>query len=455
MKSNLSNQLSLRETCDGLASRCFSAEDIVTHAIAAIDNPLGQSGVAFLDIYRAQAIEQACYWDQLRSAGTPCPPLAGVPVSIKDCIDAKGLVTRAGSHALDTAAPALQDAGIVATLKKYGAIIIGRTNMSEFAYSALGTNSHFGTPLSHVSTKRIAGGSSSGAAVSIAEGMATAAIGTDTSGSARIPAAFCGISGFRPSQGRYPIDGVIPLAPSFDVVGTLARTADCLSYLDCVLRGESRFCEAQEDMAGVHFLIPDEALEGLDAVVSRAFELFLDTLEHKGARLERRSVPNLINLRQCVSDSGIVGAEGLAWHKNLLSERQESYDPRVAMRLIDARRYTAADYLRGLAEIRRLRSDIDSTLGCFAGMLMPTIPILAPRLDDISDDETFLRINAMVLRNTAIANHLDLPSVTFPINGSSKPGVGGMLIGLRAQDRLTLRHCAALGTMRSRDCTNC
>ena len=222
------------ELAADLATGRTTSRKLTEEALARIDDPAGEGQRAFIKVYRQQALAAADASDLQRKAGLVASPLAGLPVSIKNLCNVAGETTLAGSKALDDAPPANADAPVVARLRAAGAVIVGSTNMSEFAFSGVGFNPHYGTPGNPADRKRVPGGSSSGAAVSVADGMAVAALGTDTGGSVRIPAAVCGIVGFKPTARRVPIDGVVPLSTSLDSIGPLANSVECCAIVDAV-----------------------------------------------------------------------------------------------------------------------------------------------------------------------------------------------------------------------------
>lgn len=362
----------------------------------------------------------------MRLAGGVLPPLAGIPFSVKDNIAVAGMKTRAGSRVLAAAPAETFDALVVRDLRALGAICVGKTNMTEFAYSALGNNAHFGTPLSNRETGQIAGGSSSGAAVSVAEGMVSFAVGTDTSGSCRIPAAFCGIAGFRPTAGRYPRDNTIPLAPTFDSVGTLAASCADLAFLDGLLAPPGHPIPKAH---GTGLLVPDEAVDDIDPDVAHAFEGVVAQLREAGTPIRRASIPVIAETRALAGSAQIVGFEAYSWHRDLFAAHADRYDPRVAIRLAADGSLSASTYAYGLRRLADLRKEFDRAVGDAAGMLLPTVPIPAPHLDELVEEEAYLRLNAKVFSLTATASHFDRPSVSLrgpcPI----------MFIGRRGDDR--------------------
>jgi aspartyl-tRNA(Asn)/glutamyl-tRNA(Gln) amidotransferase subunit A len=259
--------------------------------------------------------------------------LEGVPVSVKDLFDVAGQVTTAGSIALKDAPPAQADAPVVARLRAAGAVILGRTNMTEFAFSGLGLNPHYGTPGNPFDRARIPGGSSSGAAVSLADGMAAMGLGTDTGGSVRIPSAFCGLVGLKPTQARVPLAGCVPLSTSLDSIGPLARTVACCAATDAILAGEPAEPLPDMPVEGLRLLAPTNVLrEEMDATVAGALDRALRRLADAGARIVERAVPELDELPQLSAKGGFAAAESWAWHRGLIARKAAAYDPRVLER---------------------------------------------------------------------------------------------------------------------------
>ena len=288
------NMPTLATLADDLDSGRTSARKLVDECLARIAEPSGEGARTFIHVDAEAAIEAAEAMDRLREVKAAPSPYAGIPVSIKDLFDIKGQVTRAGSRALDDSPPAEADAPVVARLRRAGFIVIGRTNMTEFAYSGIGINPHYGTPKSawQRSVGHVPGGSSSGAAVSVVDGMAHGALGTDTGGSCRIPAAFNGIVGFKPTQRRVPLDGGVPLSFSLDSFGPLARTVGCCAVLDAVLADEPVIPLQPRPIKGMRLAVPTTvALDDLDDAVARTFERALETLSRQGALIERIEVP--------------------------------------------------------------------------------------------------------------------------------------------------------------------
>src|SRR5579859_3117135 len=248
----------LAALADDLEAGRTTSRKLVEECLARIADPAGEGPRTFIHVDRAAALEAADAMDRLRKANAAPSPFAGIPVSIKDLFDIKGQVTRAGSRALDDSAPADADAPAVARLKRAGFVVIGRTNMTEFAYSGIGINPHYDTPKCawNRGVGHVPGGSSSGAAVSVVDRMAYGALGTDTGGSCRIPAAYNGIVGFKPTQRRVPLDGGVPLSFSLDSFGPLARTVACCAVLDAVLADEPIEPLQRRPIKGMRLAVP-------------------------------------------------------------------------------------------------------------------------------------------------------------------------------------------------------
>src|ERR1035441_6043195 len=293
------NTPTLAALAEDLASGRSSARQLVDRCLARIADASGEGARTFIHVDAEAAIEAAEARDRLREVKAAPSAYAGIPVSIKDLFDIRGQVTRAGSRALDDSPPAEADAAVVARLRRAGFLVIGRTHMTEFAYSGIGINPHYGTPKGawQRSVGHVPGGSSSGAAVSVVDGMAHGALGTDTGGSCRIPAAFNGIVGFKPTQRRVPLDGGVPLSFSLDSFGPLARTASCCAVLDAVLADEPIVALQPRPIRGMRLAVPTTlALDELDDEVAGSFERALENLSRQGALIERIAVPEFLDV---------------------------------------------------------------------------------------------------------------------------------------------------------------
>ena len=419
---------------------------------AALDAARGgsEAGSTFIAVHAQTARATADAADALRAAGLPAPPLAGLPLSIKDLFDEAAQVTRAGSRVRDGAAPAAADSVVVQRLRAAGAVIVGRTNMTEFAYSGLGLNPHHGTPRNpwDRATGRIPGGSSSGAAISVTDGMAAAAIGTDTGGSVRIPAALCGLTGFKPTARRVPITGVLPLSPTLDSVGPLAHSVACCALLDAVLAGETPVPLRPLPAAGLRLALPRTLVfDGADAVVSAAFAAACTALSAAGVQLVEIDMPEFAELAHINRNGGFPAAEAWAWHAPLLAAKEAGYDPRVAVRIRRGSAVSAADYLellasrqRWIAGVTRRLADAHATM-----MVLPTVPVVAPPLAPLqASDEVYGSTNLLLLRNPALINFLDGCALSLPCHRPGDAPVGLMLAAPGGLDADVLATGAAL-----------
>ena len=413
-----------------LAAGRTTSRALVEQALARIEDPKGEGPRAFIKVYPAQALAAADASDALRKAGMVPGPLAGIPVSIKNLCDVAGETTLAGSRALDDAPPAQRDAPVVARLRAAGAVIVGSTNMSEFAFSGVGFNPHYGTPGNPADRKRVPGGSSAGAAVSVADRMAVAALGTDTGGSVRIPAAVCGITGFKPTARRVPIDGVVPLSTSLDSIGPLANSVECCAIVDAVFAGEPIVLPEAAPVAGLRFGVPRHfVLDDLDTTVAGAFERACRALSAKGVKVEPLDLPQLNELSTINAKGGFAASEAYAWHQRLIARRGKDYDQLIYPRIMRGKDMTAADYI-DLVEARAdLQRRVSAVTSNYDAVVMPTCAIVAPTLEEVSTPEGFTRKNLLLLRNTTVGNFLDRCGISLPCHAAGELPVGFMLMG--------------------------
>ncbi|MCA3186086.1 MULTISPECIES: amidase [unclassified Cupriavidus] len=430
----------IAELAAALAAGRTTSVALTEDALARIDRHMQAGGAAFMSVDAKGALAQAHAADQARAAGYVASPLAGLPVSIKDLFDVRGQVTRAGSKALDGNAPAQADAPAVARLRAAGAVLIGRTNMSEFAFSGLGLNPHYGTPRTPFDPDRISGGSTSGGAVSVAEQMAVAALGTDTGGSIRIPSAFCGLTGFKPTARRVPLDGAVPLSTSLDSAGPLARSVACCAAMDAVLSGETLDTRAA-DLRGLRLYVTrDFVADGVEAEVAQAFDATLAKLSAQGAQIVEFALPELRRLPEINAAGGLTAAEAWTWHRELLRTKGDQYDPRVAQRIRRGEKLTATDYIVLLAERRAMQQRAAGLLRDADAWLMPSVAVRPPRLDALARDEDFFAINGLVLRNASVINFLDGCAASLPMG----EGMGLGVCGLHGSDARVLQVSAAI-----------
>jgi aspartyl-tRNA(Asn)/glutamyl-tRNA(Gln) amidotransferase subunit A len=426
--------------------KIISARERLDASLARIDDPKGEGGRACLTVYREQAKAAAEAADARAKAGISFGPLDGTVISIKDLFDVAGEITRAGSKALvEEAKPAGADAPVVQRLRAAGAIIIAKTNMTEFAYSGIGTNPHFGTPGNPADRKRVPGGSSSGAAVAAADGMCEIAIGTDTGGSCRIPGALCGIVGFKPSRQRIPTDGAFPLSYSIDSIGPMARSVDACAKADAAMAGAKFEAPNPASLAGLRMgVVQGFPLDNLDETVAKRFPQALDILKRAGARLSDETLAPLDGMVQVNSKGGVQPAEAFAVHRELLSRRADAIDPNVRSRLERARNISAADYIDTVRERARLIRSMDARIADLDVLVCPTAPIVAPTIAEVATGEEFARKNALLLRNTVVVNFFDLCAISLPMPREGGLPTGLMLIARNGSDHRLFRIAAAV-----------
>lgn len=419
-----------------LASGATSSEKLVAETFERIADPKLEGDKVFTKLYREAAMEAARLSDKQRARGHVASPLAGLPISIKDLLDIAGEPTPAGSVVLADSPPAKQDAPVVARLRAAGAIIVGRTNMTEFAYSGIGYNPHYGTPGSPPDRTRVPGGSSSGAGVSVADRMSVIGIGTDTGGSTRIPAAFCGTVGYKPTQKRIPLDGCVPLSFSLDSIGPLGPTVACCAIADAVLAGEPPAAPPRLPVAGLRLAVATGMpLEQLDPAVARAFDGALKRLSAAGARITEKPFSFFRRFVEASSAGGFAAAESYAWHRDLLAKAGNRYDPRVRVRIERGAAMTAADYVDLLAFRRSVIAEAAAETAPYDAVVLPTVPILAPKIAAMASDDEFARCNLLTLRNTAPVNFIDRCAISLPIQAPGEPGIGLMLVGEHGADQ--------------------
>ena len=441
---------------DGVVSSVALTQQALAKAQAAD----GEGAKTFTKLYAEQALLAAQASDLLRQSGVVRSPLEGLPVSIKDLFDVAGEPTLAGSRVLAGAAPATRSAHVVERLLQAGAVLVGKTNMTEFAFSGLGLNPHYGTPASpwqKAQLRRIPGGSSSGAGVSVAEGMAALAIGTDTGGSVRIPSAFCGLTGFKPTARRISMRGVLPLSASLDSVGPLGASVHCCAVADAVLSGEwgnaqgagmAASLDAQgalpaRALSQLRFLVPSNlVLDGADAHVRQSFARALERLRQAGAAIATQAVPAFEQLAHINHKGGFTCAQAWHWHQSLLQNHADAYDPRVASRIARGQDMSAADYL----DVQQARApwiaSVAAQMQGFDAMLMPTTPVIAPSIEALeNDDALYYATNALILRNPTLINYLDGCALSLPCHAAGQAPVGLMVAGLAMHDA----HILAVG----------
>ncbi|MBL8331008.1 MAG: amidase [Rubrivivax sp.] len=428
---------------------------------ALIDDVLARSrdtraAHVFTQRYEALAREQARHADALQRLGAPLSPLAGLPLSVKDLYDVAGQATWAGAALRRDDAqlqPATEDAAAVKRLRDTGAALVGKTNMTEFAFSGVGINPHFGTPANpaDAQTARIPGGSSSGAAVSVALGLSVAALGSDTGGSIRVPAALCGIVGFKSSQSRVPLAGAFPLSHTLDTACAMTRCVADALLVDAVLGGRP-LPVARRPLAGRRLLLPQTLmLDTLDDSVSRALQAALSALSAAGAMIVEAPWPALADIARLNSPGGFSAAEAWAVHRQDMLSRRGRFDPRVAARVALGEAVSAADYQQLHRSRQAWIAQAREQLEPFDALLCPTVPLVAPPIAELqASDEAFFRANGLLLRNTFAINYLDGCAFSLPCHPPGSLPVGLMLAAAGGQDAtLASVALAAEGALRA------
>ena len=423
-----------------------SARERLEAALGRIDDPKGEGARACLTVYRDQAKAAADAADARAKAGVSLGPLDGTILSIKDLFDVAGEVTRVGSKVFaEEGKPATADAPVVRRLRAGGAVVVAKTNMSEFAYTGIGANPHFGTPGNPADRKRVPGGSSSGAAVAAADGMCEIAIGTDTGGSCRIPGALCGIVGYKPSRQRIPTTGAFPLSYSIDSIGPIARSVEACARADAVMANETYVPLEPVSLNGLRIgAVVGYPIENLDETVDLKFSDAVARLNKAGAHISEEKLSLLDDMAQVNSKGGVQPAEAFSIHRDLLSRRADAIDPNVQVRLERARTVSAADYIDMVRERARLIRSMDDRIADVDVLAWPTTPMVAPTMQEVAAPDEFARKNAMLLRNTVIVNFFDLCAISVPIPRGSGLPAGFMLVARNGQDQRLFRIAAAI-----------
>jgi aspartyl-tRNA(Asn)/glutamyl-tRNA(Gln) amidotransferase subunit A len=437
----------LHELSTALADGRTTSRTLVEACLARINDPQGEGRRTFVKVDADAARLQADAMDALRRAGRAPGPFAGIPFSIKDLADIAGQPTPAGSAVLAHAEPASAHAPVVSRILDAGFVVMGRTNMVEFAFSGLGINPHYDTPRSpwDRATGRIPGGSSSGAAVSISDQMAYGALGTDTGGSCRVPAAMCGITGYKPTARRVPTAGILPLSTSLDSVGPLANSVACCAAIDAVFAGEPQPDLTPVGVDGLRLAVPlGFVLEGMDTTVAATFERALSTLSAAGARVLPVEMKVLDDIAVANAGGGFAAAEAWAWHRRLLASRGDGYDPRVKSRILRGQSMTAADYLDLLAARADIIARFDAATSAYDAVLLPTCPLIPAPIAALDTDAEYARVNMLQLRNPSIGNFLDRCAISLPCHREGEAPVGLMLMGETLGDAWLFRVAAGV-----------
>jgi aspartyl-tRNA(Asn)/glutamyl-tRNA(Gln) amidotransferase subunit A len=425
-----------------LASGELSARALVERNLANINNPNGEGKRAFVKVHAEQARATADAIDAQLKAGVPLGPLAGLTIGVKDLFDTKGDVTTDGTTVMAGNAPATEDAAAISRLRKAGAIIIGRNTMVEAAYSGMGTNSHYGTPKNPYdrATGRIPGGSTSGGAVAVADGMAWGAIGSDTGGSARIPAALCGLVGFKSSQNRIPLSGTVPLSTTLDSIGPIGRTVADVALLDAVMANEEDLTLNAVPLKGVRFLLPKNYLrDGITDEVAHCFDRAVERLKSLGAIVVEMDLP-LLNKAGTVNPKGTLAAvEGYNVHRKYIESAADKYDPRVIKRMKPGGSILGIDYAETIKRVAAFGKDMTALLSDFDALISPTVVDIAPPIALVEQNEDeYYRFNGRMLRNCSVANLINGCGLSVPCNVKGQAPVGFMMTGVNNTDRRIL-----------------
>jgi aspartyl-tRNA(Asn)/glutamyl-tRNA(Gln) amidotransferase subunit A len=435
-----------------LAAGRTSSRDLVEQALGRIADKDGEGARAFLKVNAEGARAEADFADALRKRGARRSSVDGLPVSLKDLFDVAGEVTRAGSKIMDNVARKA-DAAAVARLRAAGAVFIGRTNMVEFAFGGVGLNPHYGTPKNPWDRKtgRVPGGSSSGAAVAQAGGMCVMALGSDTGGSVRIPAALCGLAGFKPTARRVPLEGAFPLSSTLDSIGPLANSIDCCAAYDAVLSGAPAAL-VELPLKGLRLLLPRSSmLSGLDGSVEQTFGAAIARLRKAGAIVEERPAPVFDRRSEYFAHGGFAAAEAYHVHRPHFARLGEC-DPRVSVRILLGKDVPAADYVALREQRAAAVREFEALAAPFDAVVMPTVACVAPDIAGAgASDEEYSRWNLRILRNPAFINFLDGCAATLPCHAPGSAPVGFMVCGPAMSDRRILAVAAAVERALSRD----
>jgi aspartyl-tRNA(Asn)/glutamyl-tRNA(Gln) amidotransferase subunit A len=415
-----------------------TSRTLTEKALARISDPTGEGTRAFIRVFAEQARAAADASDHLRALGIVASPLAGIPISVKDLTDVAGFTTLAGSVVREGEPAAARDAEVLARLRAAGAIVVGTTNMTEFAMGTPGTNVHYGTPKNPWDREsgRIPGGSSSGCAVSITDGMAGAGLGTDTAGSIRVPAALCGLVGFKPTARRIPCAGTFPLSSTLDSVGSLAPSVACCAVMDAVFAGKAATTPSPAPLRGLRLgVLTSLVLDDLEAPVAARYDAALSLLSNAGALLEEMTIAPLEELPELNRNGGFSSMEGFALHRETLARAAERYDPRVRMRLTLGEGATVVQYLELIDARARMIATSNTATHQFDALLMPTCPIVAPTIASLEEQAEWDRVARLLLRNNLVGNFLDRCAITIPCHVPGEAPVGLMVMAETMGDR--------------------
>jgi len=397
-----------------------------------------RSNLAALRTIRHRLADAIRVAEQAATRGDKLGPLHGLPIGIKDIVATANIRTTYGCPLYADNVPT-EDAEVVRRLKVAGAIVLAKTNTPEFAAGANTVNPVFGATRNPWNTALSPAGSSGGSAAAVASGMLPIAQGTDFGCSVRIPAAVCGITGFKPTARRVPIDGVVPLSTSLDSIGPLANSVECCAIVDAVFAGEPIAIPDAAPLAGLRFGIPKQfVMDELDATVAKAFERACKALSAKGVKVEQVELPQLNELSAINAKGGFAASEAYAWHQKLIARRGKDYDPIIYPRILRGKEMGAADYIDLLAARADLQKRVAAVTANYDAIVMPTCAIVAPTLDEVSTADGFTKKNMLLLRNTTVGNFLDRCAISLPCHAAGELPVGFMLMGETLADKRVL-----------------
>ena len=386
-------------------------------------------GSTYLKLLSNRALARAKYAEQLFNQSIDSSLLQGIPIALKDLLDTKGDITTSGSKVLAERKAAREDANLVQMLDKAGAVFLGKTNMTELAFSGIGMNPHYGTPGCALDKTRIPGGSSSGSAVAVAEGLACAAIGSDTGGSVRIPASFNGLVGLKTTNGQISTEGCVPLSTTLDTLCPIAKTVEDAWILYSAMT-QKPFEKLEPPSHKLNFLIPTTLVfNEIDEEVATAFEDTCKRLEKQGHQLTRKAVPEFQIIFDLYAQYGSFAShESLALYEDMLEGRGDEVDPRVGKRILMLKGRLSTDYLKLVYTQKRLIKQFWQTYKRYDAILCPTVPILPPTIKALEDDVAYFKTNNLVLRNTSLFNFLAGPSLSVPCRTTNEDLSVGLMI---------------------------
>ena len=440
----------LAELAEDLGSGRVTSRALTEACYERIDDPSGEGARVFLSVDREGALATADYMDGLRARGAAPTPYAGIPISVKDLFDVAGEVTKAGSTVLADTPPAERDAPTIARVRAAGFVIMGRTNMTEFAYSGVGINPHYDTPANPYDrdTRRVPGGSSSGAAVSVTDDMAAVALGTDTGGSCRIPAALNGIVGYKPSAWRVPLEGAYPLSPSLDSIGPLGSSVGCCAAVDAIMSADWDGDVPERSVRGLRLgVLRTLAMDGLDDTVAQIFGRSLTALGEAGAVIEDVDIDVLSEVPGLNVKGGLSAAEAYAFHRHQITAHEAGYDQRVAKRILSGAEQSAWEFLDIVDARDRISAEAHEITRHYDAMIMPSCAIVAPPISAFDEYDDYLRLNGLLLRNTSLGNFLDRCAISLPAEDPGTAPAGFMLMGENGADHDLFSMAGAVETV--------